>query len=310
MDLLKPTVDFVFKRIFGADENKDVLVDFLNAVFESAGQAQVSAVEILNPYIDKDAFSDKLAILDVRARTESGTLINIEIQLWNRRDIEKRTLFYWAKMYSGQLQEGDNYRKLNKTVTINILDFDYILNNRYHNTFHLREDNSDIVLTDTLEIHVIELRKLKEQSLGMERRLVRWMLFLSARTKERLEELSVKEPSMQKAMTTLEFLSHDEETRRLYEERQRALRDYASDMEGSKEDGRQEGRQEGWREGLQEGRHEGLQEGRQEGRQEGAHAKTLEFARKMLDKGASLEDVVDMTGLSSAEIQKLRDETH
>lgn len=76
MELLKPTVDFVFKRIFGTEENKDVLVDFLNAVFESAGQAQVSSVEILNPFIDKDASSDKLAILDVRARTESGTLIN------------------------------------------------------------------------------------------------------------------------------------------------------------------------------------------------------------------------------------------
>lgn len=241
MELLRPTVDFVFKRIFGTEENKDVLVDFLNAVFESAGQPQVSTVEILNPFLDKDALYDKMAVLDVRARTETGTLINVEIQLWNRRDIEKRTLYYWAKMYSGQLQEGENYRKLNKTVTINVLDFDYIPNDRYHNVFHLREDLTDIWLTDNMEIHIVELRKLQEQAEGIERRLVRWMLFLSARTKERLEDLAVKEPAIKKAVTTLEFLSQDEEARRLYEERQRALHDYVSDIEGAREEGIEKG---------------------------------------------------------------------
>jgi len=92
----------------------------------------------------------------------------------------------------------------------------------------------------------------------------------------------VKEPATQKAMTTREFLSQDEETRRLYEERQRALRDYTSDMEGSKEDGRKEGRQEGMQ----------------------------QVARKMLDRGSAVEDVADITGISIAEIQKLQDETH
>ncbi|MCF8567045.1 Rpn family recombination-promoting nuclease/putative transposase [Alicyclobacillus tolerans] len=284
MELLRPTVDFVFKRIFGTEENKDVLVDFLNAVFESAGQPQVSTVEILNPFIDKNALYDKMSILDVRARTESGTFINVEIQLWNRRDIEKRTLYYWAKMYSGQLQEGENYRKLNKTVTINVLDFDYIQNDRYHNIFHLREDISDIVLSDNLEIHVVELRKLKEQSVGMERRLVGWMLFLSARTKERLEELAVKEPAIKKAVTTLEFLSQDEEARRLYEERQRALHDYVSDIEGARE--------------------EGMEKGMEKGREE----EKKYVAKQMLDDQIPVVAISKYTGLSIEDIEKLRGE--
>jgi len=116
----------------------------------------------------------------------------------------------------------------------------------------------------------------------MERRLVRWMLFLSARTKERLEELSVKEPAIQKAMTTLEFLSQDEETRRLYEERQRALRDYASAIEGAREEGREEGQQ------------EGLQK----------------VVREMLDDDLPLPAIAKYTGLSVKEIEKLRDDIH
>ncbi|OFW77923.1 MAG: hypothetical protein A2201_08815 [Alicyclobacillus sp. RIFOXYA1_FULL_53_8] len=92
----------------------------------------------------------------------------------------------------------------------------------------------------------------------------------------------MKEPSMPKAMTTREFLRRDEETRRLYEERQRALHDYAWAMEDSKD-----GREEGWREGLQE-----VQQ---------------QVARKMLDKGVSLEDIADITELSIEQIQKIRD---
>ncbi len=64
-------------------------------------------MEILNPFIDKEALTDKMSVLDIRARTETRTLINVEIQLWNRRNIEKRTLYYWARMYAEQLEEGN-----------------------------------------------------------------------------------------------------------------------------------------------------------------------------------------------------------
>ncbi|MBC7348056.1 MAG: Rpn family recombination-promoting nuclease/putative transposase, partial [Clostridia bacterium] len=89
-ELLLPKVDFVFKRIFGSEENKDVLAAFLNAVLKPEPGRELTEVEILNPYIDKEALGDKMSILDVRARTAGGTLINIEVQLVNRYDMEKR----------------------------------------------------------------------------------------------------------------------------------------------------------------------------------------------------------------------------
>ena len=277
LELLNPTMDFVFKRIFGDEKNADVLVNFLNSVFESANEPLIESVEILNPYIDKEALTDKMSVLDVRARTETRTLINIEIQLWNAGDMPKRTLYYWARLYAGQLEEGNQYRTLQKSIAVNILDFDVMDNKRYHNVFHAREDTTGQLLTDVLEIHFLELRKLREQATGLEKRLVRWMLFLAARTRERMEELAEEEPMMQKALTTLEFLSQDKQTRELYEARQKALHDYAS----------------------------AIGEAMEQGETKGETKKALAVARAMLAKGMDVALVSEVTGLSVEEVQSL-----
>ena len=288
-ELLDPKVDFVFKRIFGDERNKDILVHFLNSIFESANEPLIESVEILNPYLDKDALTDKMSVLDIRARTTTRTLINIEIQLWNAGDMQKRTLYYWAKLYAGQMEEGDPYRTLQKSITVNVLDFNTIENEQYHNVFHVREDKTGLLLTDALEIHFLELRKLRNELLKPEQRLVRWMLFLSSRSKENMEELAKEDPAMRKALTTLEFLSQDEEARQLYEARQKALHDYASAIGEARDKGRTEGRV--------EGREEGRTEGREEGRKE--------IARQLLAEGEPLERVARLTGLSLQELQKL-----
>ena len=277
-ELLRPTVDFVFKRIFGDEKNADVLVNFLNAVFESAGEPLIESVEILNPFLDKEALSDKMSVLDIRARTQGRTLINVEIQLWNAGDMPKRTLYYWARLYAGQMEEGNRYRSLQKTIAVNILDFDVMTGERYHNVFHVREDTTGDLLTDVLEIHFLELRKLREQSVGLEKKLVRWMLFLAARTRERMEELAKEDAMMQKALTTLEFLSQDEQTRVLYEARQKALHDYVSAIGDAEERGETKGRMEG----------------------------RMETAQAMLTRGMDMRLISEVTGLSAEEVERLR----
>lgn len=87
-------MDFVFKRIFASEGNKDVLLAFLNRIFLDAGDLPLEEVVLLNPYTDKDDPLDKQAIFDIWAKTVDGKLINIEMQLFNKYDIEKRTLYY------------------------------------------------------------------------------------------------------------------------------------------------------------------------------------------------------------------------
>lgn len=278
-DRLDPKVDFVFKRIFGVEENKDVLLDFLNVTLRESEPFPITDIQILNPYIDKNGLHDKQSILDIRARTADGKQVNIEIQLFNRYDIEKRTLYYWSKMYANQLEEGQTYKELKKTITINILNFNFISNERYYNLFHLREEHSEFVLTDHIEIHFMELPKLQEQSASLSDKLVKWLLFLKGVDKPTLwEVISMNEPALQKAMDTLEFLSQNEEARRLYEMRQKALHDEASMIDGAKEEGRL--------------------------------ANATEVALKLLKRGMTVGEASEISGLSESEVQRLKDAHH
>ncbi|WP_232796675.1 Rpn family recombination-promoting nuclease/putative transposase [Kyrpidia spormannii] len=131
-------------------------------------------------------------------------------------------------------------------------------------------------LTDLAEIHCIELPKLREQSSGLEQWLVRWMLFFTA----------MGDRAIRKVLTTLEFLSQDEEARRLYEERMKGLQTYLADMEGARQEGREEGRKEGREEGDREAR--------------------KELARALLDMGDDSEKVVQVTKLSKEEVEVIR----
>ena len=278
MELFNPQVDFVFKRIFGTEENQDILVSFLNAVFEDSGQPLVSQVEVLNPFLEKDALTDKMSVLDIKARTETGTLINIEIQLRDAHDMAHRSLYYWAKLFEEQLQQGQYYHTLHKTVTINVLSFAMIPGLAFHTTFHLREDHSDYLLTDLAEMHFIELPKLRDQKVGLERRLVRWMLFLTATTPDRLEALAMSDPVLKKAVNTLEFLSQDARERALYEDRRKALLDWNSSIRSAKE----------------------------EGREEGERHRALATARNLVSMGLSVQQIAQATGLSPAEVEQIR----
>lgn len=105
---LRPKNDFVFKLLFGSDneESKELLLAFLNDVLNvPKGQSLVS-VEVLNPFLNKDSIGDKLAILDIKAKAAGYGIINVEIQLTNQKNIHKRSLYYTAKLFEEQLEEG------------------------------------------------------------------------------------------------------------------------------------------------------------------------------------------------------------
>nr|WP_253299147.1 Rpn family recombination-promoting nuclease/putative transposase [Paenibacillus barcinonensis] len=276
--MLDPRVDFVFKRIFGSEQNKDVLLAFLNSTFIETGEAPLTEITVINTYTDKDSPEDKQSILDIKAKTVEGKLINIEMQLFNPYHMEKRTLFYWSEMYFHQIKKGENYNLLKKCVTINILNYSCLDNERYHNVFHLREDHTGISLTDDIEIHVMELTKLEQHAVPLEQGgLVNWLLFLKGIDTSNWEVLAMNEPMLKKAMDTLEFLSHDAATRMAYDARMKALSDEKSMIEGA--------------------RAEGAAKGRLEGKQE--------MARELLALGVDMSAIVKASGLSEEEIRKL-----
>jgi len=279
--IMSPKNDYAFKRIFGDERNKDVLISFLNAVLEE----NIKDVELLNTELKKEHIQDKHGILDIKAKTDQGVYVDVEIQLVNIPTMPKRTLYYWAKMYTEQMAPGESYNKLMKTVTINIVNFKCIKNEKMHNVFHIREENTRLMLTDVLEIHFLELTKLVESESGNEEKLKDWLMFIKSDSKEVFNVLAKKSKEINKAYDLLKKMSENKEERYLYQQRQAAIHDEVTRLE------------EGRKEGRRLGREQGLEEGRQEGRQEGREEISEEIVRNMKNNGLTDEQISEFTGI-------------
>src|SRR5436305_1927234 len=109
---IDPKVDIVFKRLFGTEANADLLIDLLNAVLAFPPARAVAAVEILNPFNEKEALDDKLSVLDVKARDVAGRQFNVEMQMAPYRAYPARVVYYLAKLHQQQMHEGEEYHEL------------------------------------------------------------------------------------------------------------------------------------------------------------------------------------------------------
>lgn len=248
------TNDYAFKRILGSEEGKEALISFLNAVLRPPQEQQLTSLELLDREIDPKYLLDRAARLDILARTANGCLINIEIEINNRYNIDKRTLFYWAGLYHGQLSSGQNFIYLRKTITINILGFNWFKKqNKYHHSFHIREDKTGELLNEDLEIHILELEKVKKLKQKPKDTLEEWLMYLSNLQGQEMEEIAMGNPGIRKAMTIEQIFFKNQKERRLYELREKAARDEVSMVTGAKAEGLAEGLAKGEAKGLAEG---------------------------------------------------------
>ena len=296
MDRLKVKNDFIFQKIFGQNEHKEILLSFLNAVLNLEAAQKLTEIEIIeNTKLKKDSIEDKLGILDIRAKTTAGEHINIEIQLINQYDMDRRTLFYWSKLFTEQLKEGQAFQSLKKTITINILDFNFIGIDHYHTIFHLREDDHpEYKLTDVLEVHFLELPKFRKVRPDLNKPLDCWLIFIEDSPEEVREMAMNNDPAIAKAEELLERLGSLDEVKRYYEAREMAIHDEVTRITGAKAEGRAAGMVEGEAAGIIKGKLEGLKEGK------------LEDARKMLSKGLAEELITEITEISPEELRKLK----
>ena len=250
--LLNPKIDFVFKKIFGSEEHPEILISFLNAVLKP--KKPIVSVEIKNSDLEKEYIEDKFSRLDVKALTSNKEIINIEIQLKNEYNMIQRSLYYWSKLYEEQLSEGDRYDKLSRTVCINILDFKYLKNDRFHNGYRLKEIETNEELTDLQEIHFIEIPKLKrfESTEEIVDLLEGWVEFLRDPESEVIRKLEMTNKEIREAKDELYRLSRNSKERELYYLREKSLRDEISALANAKEKGLKEGLKQGLFEGKLE----------------------------------------------------------
>ena len=247
MQRLNPLNDYIFKRIMGEEESKDNLISFLNAILDSDDKKKLVSLEIIdNKELTKEMITDKTGRLDVRAKTADGTQLDIEVQLTNQKNMEKRTMFYWGKLFLDTIKQGEDYINLSKVITINILDFDFLDIEKFHSKFHLWEDDEkNYILTDLIEIHFIEMpkfKRLREKDL-IGNPLHRWLKFFDKTLSEtELKELMEMDNAISRAEKKLEYLSSDNETISLYRAREYSLHERANMISSAKMEGKIEGR--------------------------------------------------------------------
>ncbi len=154
-DYIKPTSDIFTHYLLGSVHNGDLLLSFINAVMADAGSPIVQDVTILNPFNPATYETDKPSILDVKATDDSGTIYKIEIQSTGNAEFIHRSLYYWARTYSAQLEIGEKYGLLHPVICINIVDFLLIEKSpRVHTLFFaVEKDDRKLKLTDHFEIH-------------------------------------------------------------------------------------------------------------------------------------------------------------
>jgi predicted transposase/invertase (TIGR01784 family) len=151
-----PKVDYAFKRVYGIERNADILVHLLNAILRP--EVPIRTVEILNPFSEKDFAEDKLNVLDVRARDDSGRLFDVEIQLLLPTHFKGRILHYWAGMFHEQLRDGESYANLRPAISICIVNQSlFPAADDYHLAFELVDVVHGERFTDLMQVHVLQL---------------------------------------------------------------------------------------------------------------------------------------------------------
>jgi predicted transposase/invertase (TIGR01784 family) len=185
----------------------------------------------LNPITEPVVLDDKLSILDIKARDQSGRLFNIEMQLVVNPSLRRRFLYYWARLYSSQLHAGQEYEKLRPVISIFFLDGILFPDSEdYHLPFTLFNQKSKITYSDHLQIHIFQLVNFRKTASELSDPLEKWIYFLNNGKDLEVEELpaSLQEPQIQEAVRTLHMLTQDELERERYEAREKARRDAIS----------------------------------------------------------------------------------
>ena len=241
--LLNPKLDYVFKRIFGSIGSEEITKDkdFLRAITKE----NITDIKLdCNPITEKDLYDDKISILDIKAKLNNNINCNIEMQIVDRKNIEKRIMYYWSKMYTGSIK------------------------------WQIREEKTPkLILTDVLEIFIIELRKVSKDKQKNDT-LKAWLEFIN--NPEEKSKMGDKEELI-KAREILEDMSRTKRERYLAEQREKWIMD----------------------------KHAIHAAGYDKGLQAGEYKKRIEIAKKMKEKNYKITDIVEMTGLTKEEIEKL-----
>ena len=281
-EILQPKNDVVFKALFTRGKES-----ITKAFLEDILKIKIDKLDVDK---SKDLYNDnprdKNGMLDLRAVINENVECNIEMQLVPHEKMIERFLYYWAKIYTANLDVGDSYTKLRKTISIIIVDSE--MPNlkeiqKAHTKWQIREEkNKAIILTSYLEIHIIELPKaIKEYAKSPQDTVLQWMMFLDNPNKEEVTKIMEKNEDIKEAKEELNQLSKDEVLRRI------ALKEKLLRMD------------------INQAKADAEEYGREKGRAEATKETKEEIVKKMYEIDITVEHIAKVVNLEVSEVKKI-----
>ena len=285
--IMTPTNDYLFKRIFGQLGNEEITKGLVSSIIGR----KIKDISLEgNTILAKDLVTDKLGILDVKIRFDTNVVCDVEMQVLYDKNIEERILYYWGKLYVNSIKSGDSFKKLKKTISILIANFeikDLSEIHKFHTEWQIREkDYRKTILTNVLEIHIISLPKLmkmikNEEIPKQNEKLAIWSKFIV--NPEMLEKSEMQRNKVvKKAKDELGNMSRSEYEQRLAELREEAILDRNTQILSNYESGVEEAIKQGKKEVC------------------------IEIAKRLLNLKKTKEEIIETIGLTKEEIEKIK----
>ena len=306
--LLNPQNDFAFKKIFGSEKNKDIVLALLNTVLKKQLHRPIKQASFIPRVQDPETAAKKASSVDLMCKDQDGCLYIIEMQVVKYEGYRERAQYYASKAYINQSVKGGKYSKLEKVIFLAFINYSLFPNKKDHKSNH---QILDIVTHeqdfDRLAFTIVDLVKFNKQNekkvsdLNLEEKFYYFLSHAHDISPEDLEAIIKGDPIIDKAFKSLSSYYWTEEELEKYENEEKQDWDYRSGLlqsqeegiekgrkegrEEGREEGRREGREEGMQEGEKKGREEGMQEGRKEGREEGRQEGRKEGREEGMQEG-------------------------
>lgn len=280
--ILSPKIDVIFQVLFGETGSEEITKDLLSTILDE----QIIEVDLnQNIVLRRMLPNDKMGIVDVLAKINNNEYCNIEMQMMDKKNMIKRMIYYWARQYAKEIRKGDSYEDLKRTISVLIANFeiDNLDNLGFHTQWKIIETKGrKKILTEDFELHIIELSKMRRMKAeGKDVKLKEWLCFLENPESKEVLNYMENNKNMKKAKEKLDVMSEDEVLVKLAELREKAILD------------------------EHEAEHTGYCKGKEEGISEGKKIESRQNAKKMKNKGYSIEEIAEITSLSKEEIEKL-----
>ena len=295
---VNPYTDFGFKKLFGCDANKDLLISFLNALLHEE-QCVEDVTYLPNEHIG-DFELDRKSIFDVYCRNDRGEHFIVEMQKAEQKFFKDRSVFYATFPIREQARRGDWDYSLKAVYTVGVLNFvfdeDCDDKEYFHHEVKLMDVNRKEVFYDKLTFIYLEMPKFNKTENELETLFDKWMFVLKNLSRLTDRPVALQERVFERVFRVAEIAKLDKKDLAAYEESLKVFRDLNNVIRTAEWKGEAKGHAKGLAEGIAKGKAEGLAEGLAQGK--------LDMARKMKALGIPVETILEISGLSLREIEE------